>query len=86
MLRSYYNTHNLKTIQAIIKRWAPPSENDTDAYISAVSRLTAFEPDDKLTPIEIGKVAWAMLRVETGARKIPLSLVQSEWEAIYWRS
>lgn len=33
------------TITEIITRWAPPSENDTAAYIRSVSRRTGLGPD-----------------------------------------
>jgi len=31
-----YNRDGLQTVSAIISRWAPPSENDTDSYVQAV--------------------------------------------------
>lgn len=37
ILQSYENKHNLDTIREIISRWAPPSENDTGAYIADVT-------------------------------------------------
>lgn len=39
----------LTTIRQIISVYAPPSENDTDAYISAVSAQTGIGADDPLT-------------------------------------
>lgn len=36
LLLTYYTKHNLKTVQAIINRWAPPKENDTGAYVRSV--------------------------------------------------
>jgi hypothetical protein len=35
-LKTYYLTHNLNTVDGIINRWAPPSENDTQNYINYV--------------------------------------------------
>ena len=35
-------------MRSIIERWAPPSENDTDAYIAYVCREMNFNPMDKL--------------------------------------
>lgn len=32
-----YQSHGLKSIQDMISRWAPPSENDTPAYVAAVT-------------------------------------------------
>ena len=36
------------TIREIITRWAPPSENDTAAYIRSVSRRTDLGPDEPI--------------------------------------
>ncbi len=36
ILQTYYHKHKLTTIRAIINRWAPPSENNTEAYIHHV--------------------------------------------------
>lgn len=33
------------TIREIISQWAPPNENDTEAYIRSVSRRTGIDPD-----------------------------------------
>jgi len=47
-LRSYLNS-GVDTISKIISRYAPPSENDTKAYIAAVSKSMGKSPDTKLT-------------------------------------
>ena len=36
LTRTYYHKYRLYTIRDIISRWAPPSENDTGAYIQNV--------------------------------------------------
>ena len=36
------------TIRKLISKYAPPSENNTDAYISAVSNSTGIAPDEKI--------------------------------------
>ena len=69
ILRNYINNYKLDTIRKIITRWAPPSENATEAYIKAVSDYSGIgsdEPihtDDRLAMIAI--VA-GMSRVENG--------------------
>ena len=45
LLQNYQKNHRLKTIRQIITRWAPPSENNTSAYISTVSKRTGIGPD-----------------------------------------
>jgi len=48
LLINYQDKHEIRTIQQIVRRWAPPNENNTPAYVSAVSRSTGFDPDQKL--------------------------------------
>jgi hypothetical protein len=38
----------LYTIRTIIRRWAPSNENDTNAYIANVSKLTGIDPDEPI--------------------------------------
>jgi hypothetical protein len=47
VLIAYYDTHQIKTVRAAITRWAPPSENNTEAYVTAVASaagVAASEP------------------------------------------
>lgn len=36
ILMNYYHKHQLRTLRDIVHRWAPPNENDTDAYVRSV--------------------------------------------------
>ncbi|SNY70955.1 hypothetical protein SAMN02744778_03106 [Pantoea sp. GL120224-02] len=42
ILTHYQTQHALNTISGIIHRWAPPEENDTQAYIDSVSTVTGI--------------------------------------------
>ena len=44
-LIKYQDKHRLSTIRQLIGRWAPNTENDTVAYIKAVSDETGLAPD-----------------------------------------
>ena len=44
ILLTYRFTHNKKNIDSIIRRWAPPSENDTEAYIKFVAKRMEIAP------------------------------------------
>ena len=44
LLLTYQDRHGLKTVKAIISRWAPTNENDTDAYVRAVEVNTGTKP------------------------------------------
>ena len=45
VLLTYQRRHGLKTVKAIISRWAPSIENDTAAYVRAVEANTGTTPD-----------------------------------------
>ncbi|MDC7860833.1 structural protein [Pantoea ananatis] len=45
ILRNYQSKYGLKTITGIIKRWAPPNENDTQSYIRSVAQATGTDAD-----------------------------------------
>ena len=48
LLTTYQDRHGLRTIRAIILRWAPKVENDTAAYIAAVARRIGVGADDAI--------------------------------------
>lgn len=62
----------LDTIRQIVATWAPPSDhNDTAALIDRASRVTGFDPDQKLDmadPATKAKLIEAMIRGEQGGR------------------
>lgn len=43
-LITYYDKYGINTVQAAIRRWAPPNENDTQAYINAVAARIGVTP------------------------------------------
>ena len=45
IFKNYQTRHGLDSIAAIISRWAPPSENDTEAYIKSVVRRTGLDAE-----------------------------------------
>lgn len=48
VLDTYQSKHGLNTVSGIIGRWAPPTENDTGAYVKRVSDALGVGPDDEL--------------------------------------
>lgn len=44
LLLTYQDKHGLKTVKAIISRWAPSNENNTGAYVRAVEASTRTAP------------------------------------------
>ncbi|HBR68074.1 MAG TPA: structural protein P5 [Rhodospirillaceae bacterium] len=47
-LITYQDKHDLRTIRQIIGRWAPPVENNTNAYVRAVAEATDLDADQML--------------------------------------
>ena len=69
ILSNYYRNYKLDTIRKMIGRWAPENENDTDAYVKAVSDYAGIPADD---PINVNdreqmiRIVAAMSRIENG--------------------
>lgn len=67
ILKTYYGKHNLRTIEQVIQRWAPPVENDTGAYVRAVANSMAISPTAQLTfPAQLAPLAAAIIKHENG--------------------
>jgi len=47
-----YLSRGLNTIEKIITKWAPPTENDTESYISSVERWSGVPRNKQLTAID----------------------------------
>ena len=65
------------TIEKIIRAWAPPAENDTGAYISAVERTSGVKRDKVLTANDgedYVKIVIAMSKVENGVNANPFAV------------
>ena len=76
-----YSLHN------IITRWAPPQENDTEAYIHFVARQTGIAPDAPLRRVgdhnALSSIVAAMARYECGARAdINLRNIENGWSLV----
>jgi len=47
-LIAYQDKHGIDTVEGIISRWAPASENDTRAYVAAVAKAVGVAPGAKI--------------------------------------
>jgi hypothetical protein len=56
-----------KTLGEFIKKYAPPSENDTELYISQMEKWTGYSKDTKLTDIPTTTLAKNIAKKESGA-------------------
>ena len=88
-LQSYYNRLSRQgkafMVRNIIRRWAPPNENNTEAYIRTVLTLSGIGEQENLLPPEnadsyhrLSKLLAAMTVMENGIRPH-----QVNTEAIY---
>ena len=48
VLITYQDKYDLRSVRQIIERWAPPSENNTDAYVRAVAADAELDADQTL--------------------------------------
>lgn len=68
----------INTVSAIISRWAPANENDTQAYIDNVCKFGILKPYDKIEKTNKNRVCrlvWAMCRQECGVT-IPFNRIE----------
>jgi hypothetical protein len=69
LLVAYEKYHGLNTIRGIIDRWAPPVENNTSAYVEAVSNEVGCDPDTVIDVYDAAircKIIKAIIRHENG--------------------
>jgi len=44
IFRKYQSSYGLRTVAALVTRWAPPVENNTGSYINAVAQRVGVDP------------------------------------------
>ena len=85
LCRTYYNKYKLRTIRALITRWAPPKENNTEAYIRRVTDRIGIGADTVLgspqeQPAQWMMIAMAMAIVECGTTQLDYLSMLKGWE------
>lgn len=68
-LQTYHQKHGLNTVEGIVNRWAPPTENDSRAYAMRVSQTLGVDPTaplDMTDPSVRRALLDAMADVENG--------------------
>lgn len=78
LLNTYATKYGLNTVRGIINRYAPTSENNTAAYIIAVSDALRVFPDQ---PISVkarqSELIQAIIKHENGAQPYDLATIQT---------
>lgn len=68
-LLTYQRRYGLNTVQDIISRWAPSSENNTAAYVGQVAKALGVKPDQAINvadPATLRKLTESIIQVENG--------------------
>lgn len=89
LIRKYMSGYNgltkkFDTIELIIKRWAPPSENATQRYIDFVSKTTGIPSRQKLNfdnKKVMCDIVSAMIQVECG-QKVSRDVIESGYDML----
>lgn len=79
-LKNQQVMHGLRTVRGIISRYAPPSENDTAAYIKRICEAIHVGPDDQinlLDPEMLVKFAVAVIWHEQACCPYKWSLIEA---------
>lgn len=78
VLDTYSTKYSLRTVRGIISRFAPPSENNTEAYISAVANKLGVSPDEQ---ISVGaykaQLVAAIIKHENGINPYSVATINS---------
>lgn len=83
-LRTFMRRDNLRTVYDLIKKWAPPSENNTAGYVRRVCKKTGYSAhqilkDDKET---LTALAAAICLVENEVPAVPEE-IEAGWKIMY---
>ena len=77
ILSNYYRKYQLVTIRQMIERWAPENENNTEAYIKAVSDYAGISSDENISfdREQMIRVVAGMSKVENGKEAVMSDIV-----------
>lgn len=71
-----YQRRGINTVSGVISRWAPPNENDTGAYISAVASKLNVEPNEVIDlEIFAPELTEAIIKHENGLQPYDVATI-----------
>ena len=87
VLQNYRVLYDCMTLRQFIQRWAPPAENNTDAYVKSVGRTADVRPDALLPSPRKAKALWVkivagMHLVENGMMPVT-SQIEEGWNLAF---
>jgi hypothetical protein len=78
ILINYQRSYGLNTLRQFIYRWAPPTENLTDAYVASASRYTGIKPDEPLeVERELTRIIPGIIRHENGMQPYSEEIIRN---------
>jgi hypothetical protein len=80
ILKNYRNKYGLNSVFDIVKRWAPPSENDTTSYIDSVAAKVGIGRNEQLLDGDYTELIKAMIYHENGQQPYSDSLIEQGFE------
>ena len=94
ILKTYREKYSLDTIEGIIHRYAPPSDNDTESYIRAVC-LNVYEMSDytatknkKLNYVDYPFIVESIINHENGFCPFTIEYIKNvfQWAVPEWNN
>lgn len=85
-LMAYDTNHGLNTVEGIMNRWAPPTENDTGAYVRTVAAALGVDPGQQLdmrNPAVLEQLTAAIVRHENGQQPYPADMLRAGVQAAF---
>ncbi len=79
-LLTYQRKHGLRTVREIINRWAPPSENNTSAYVAQVAREVGVGANEIIglnRQVTLQRLVTAIARHENGGLFWPDPVIEA---------
>ncbi len=79
-LLTYQRKHGLRTVREIINRWAPPSENNTSAYVAQVAREVGVGANEIIglhRQVTLQRLVTAIARHENGGLFWPEPVIEA---------
>lgn len=70
-----YAGRGADSVRSIISTWAPPTENNTEAYIDSVAKKLGVSPDEKLLFSDRPHLIAAIIHHENGVQPYSMSLI-----------
>lgn len=84
LLLIYQDRYGINTVRKTIERWAPSTENNTEAYIAAACAVLECKPDDKFNFHNTDFLFWMTTAIgshENGAKAFAENVSDADIEA-----